>query len=70
MADQQMDEQARRQLHHDILGRLNGLMLCTAAIESVTDRAEQLEFLEDIERLCDKLENLMARLEAMEAAAS
>ncbi len=65
-----MDQQSRRQLHHDIRGRINGLQLCVAALETSPNRTEQLEFLDDIERLCDKLEKLLLKLEEMDSAAS
>lgn len=58
-----MDDQSRRQLLHDIRGRMNGLQLCVAALESSPDRDERIEFLDDIEKLCDKMDRLMHKWE-------
>lgn len=59
-----MDHQSRRQLLHDIRGRMNGLQLCVAALETTSTPSEQIEFLDDIDRLCDKLDRLLGKLEA------
>ncbi len=65
-----MDQLSRRQLLHDIRGRMNGLQLCVAALETSTTPNERIEFLDDIERLCDKLDTLMRKLENLEEADS
>jgi hypothetical protein len=58
-----MEHVSRRQLLHDIRGRLNGLQLCVAALETSPTKAERLEFLDDILAVAEKLERLMAKLE-------
>lgn len=42
---------------------MNGLQLCVAALETSPTREEQLEFLEDIEKLCEKMDRLMLKWE-------
>lgn len=49
---------------------MNGLQLCVAALETSTTPNERIEFLDDIERLCDKLDTLMRKLENLEEADS
>ena len=60
-----MEQVTRRQLLHDIRGRLNGLQLCVAALESSPTRGERLEFLDDILVVAEKLDRLMATLNDM-----
>jgi nitrogen-specific signal transduction histidine kinase len=60
-----MEQISRRQLLHDIRGRLNGLQLCVVALETSPTDAEKLEFIDDILAVADKLERLMLKLEEM-----
>jgi len=57
-----------RDLRHDLRGRMNGLKLCVAALESGCTPAETLEFLADIDTLCDKITSLLDRLDAILSA--
>jgi hypothetical protein len=54
-----------RQLRHDLRGTMNGLKLCAAALDSPCTKEETLEFLGDIESLCDKLVELVDKIEAL-----
>jgi hypothetical protein len=53
-----------RELRHDLRGRMNGLKLCVAALESGCTPAETLEFLGDIDTLCDKITVVLDKLDA------
>lgn len=55
----------RRQLLHDIRGRMNGLQLCVAALETSPTPAESIEFLDDIITVSEKLDRLMVKLEEL-----
>jgi hypothetical protein len=54
-----------RQLRHDLRGRMNGLRLCAAALGADCTREETLEFLGDIEKLCDNVVELIDQIEAL-----
>ncbi len=62
-----MDEELRM-LRHDIRGKFNGIKLCVLALETEVTPLEAKEFLGDIEGLCEGLDGLMARWEALESA--
>ena len=68
--EQIMDTEAHRMLRHDILGRLNSLKLCTTAFSICPEVDERLEFLDDIMKVTDKLDILMASLDDMYAESS
>ncbi len=42
---------------------MNGLKLCAAALDSPCTKEESLEFLSDIESLCDKIVELINEIE-------
>ncbi len=66
-----MDHESQRMLRHDILGRLNGLKLCTTALAVCPTADERLEFIDDILKVTDKLDALMETLnENMEHASA
>ena len=44
-----------RRARHDLRGRINALTLCISAFDVVQTQAEALEFLDMIERGCDKM---------------
>lgn len=54
-----------RTLRHDILGRINALVLCAGALDETLDPHEALEFIGHIEKTSDKLVALLDRLEAL-----
>ena len=59
---------SQRKLHHDLRGRLNALKLCVAALETPMEALEAEEFLDDIEGLCDTLDDLIDQLERQNVA--
>jgi hypothetical protein len=59
-----------RRARHDLRGRINALMLCVSAFDVVQTQGEALEFLEMIERGCDKLIVALDTFEALSAATS
>jgi len=54
-----------RELRHDLRGRMNGLKLCVAALESGCTLKESLEFLADIDTLCDKIAILLDQVDSV-----
>jgi hypothetical protein len=52
-----------RDLRHDIRGRLNAMKLCVAALDTPMDAAEAVEFLDDIQRMCDRVSELLDDLD-------
>ena len=52
-----------RKLHHDIRGRMNAIKLCMAALDTPMETSEAMEFLADIEMVCDTMDELVRRLE-------
>jgi hypothetical protein len=54
-----------RQLRHDLRGRANALVLCTAALSLASDDQERLEFVTEVELAADKLITVLDRLEAL-----
>ena len=59
------DQPLPRQLRHDMRGRMNALKLCVAALDVDCTREESLEFLGDIEAMCDKIISLMDEIDAL-----
>ena len=59
-----MDQASRSKLHHDIKGRLHGLKMCVEVLPIVRTTEEKIEFLDDIEDLCERLESLLVKLDA------
>jgi hypothetical protein len=56
-----------RKARHDLRGRMNALMLCVSAFEVVQTRAEAVEFLDMMDRACDKLIVALDKFEAVSA---
>jgi hypothetical protein len=56
-----------RKARHDLRGRMNALMLCVSAFEVVQTRAEAIEFLDMMDRACDKLIVALDQFEAVSA---
>jgi hypothetical protein len=54
-----------RQLRHDLRGKANTLMLCTAALPLADSADERLEFVNEIIRAADTLLGILDQLEAM-----
>jgi hypothetical protein len=54
-----------RVARHNVRGRLNALKLCVSALEILTDRKEQLEFLTFIEQACDTTVVALDELDAV-----
>jgi hypothetical protein len=52
-----------RELRHDIRGRLNAMKLCVAALGTPMERSEAVEFLGDVEQLCDTVTELLDALD-------
>lgn len=54
-----MDEKSLRTLRHDIMGRLNAINLCAAVLQTDPEADEAVEFLNDILKAADHLDQLM-----------
>lgn len=59
-----MDQASRSKLNHDIKGRLHGLKMCVEVLPIVSSADEKIEFLDDIEELCERLDSLLVKLDA------
>lgn len=57
-----MKQASRDQLDHDIKGRMHGLKMCVEVLPLSPTANEKIEFLDDIEQLCDRMDRLMERL--------
>lgn len=53
-----------RALRHDLRGHLNSIVLCTSVIPITTDRAELLQFIDEIDRSCDQAVVILDKMES------
>lgn len=58
-------DQDVRKLRHDIRGCMHGLQLCLSALETPLSKEDQAEFLGDIMRATERMDELLAKLETL-----